>query len=148
MIESFALVDRDEYLSLRSTLWPDCSIEQHFAEMTEHVSNPEKYVQFVARSESAKAIGFVEASVRSDYVNGTDSSPVAFLEGLFVDPHFRRRGIAKQLVAEVISWAESKGFKEMASDALLSNVASHAMHESLGFVETERVVYFRKVLAP
>jgi aminoglycoside 6'-N-acetyltransferase I len=36
--------------------------------------------------------------------------------------------------------------RELASDALLDNNGSHAMHEALGFTETERVVYFRKAL--
>ncbi|EBL5154416.1 GNAT family N-acetyltransferase [Salmonella enterica subsp. enterica serovar Dublin] len=44
------------------------------------------------------AIGFADASIRHDYVNGCDSSPVAFLEGIFVLPSFRQRGVAKQLI--------------------------------------------------
>ncbi len=146
MIEKYNASDMDEYLSLRSSLWPNCSTGQHLDEMNEHLANPAKYAQFIARAESGKAIGFAEASVRSDYVNGTNSSPAAFLEGIFVEPRFRRCGIARKLLAEVTSWAESKGLTELASDALISNIASHAMHESLGFVETERVVYFCKQL--
>lgn len=38
------------------------------------------------------------------------------------------------------------GCREFASDALAHNQLSHAMHRSLGFEETERVVFFRKVL--
>jgi hypothetical protein len=32
------------------------------------------------------------------------------------------------------------------SDTELDNVTSQAVHEALGFVETERVVYYRKLL--
>jgi aminoglycoside 6'-N-acetyltransferase I len=35
---------------------------------------------------------------------------------------------------------------ELASDADIANAVSHATHRALGFQETERVVYFRKVL--
>lgn len=38
------------------------------------------------------------------------------------------------------------GCGELASDAPLENAASHAMHHALGFVETERVVFFKKAL--
>ncbi len=34
-----------------------------------------------------------------------------------------------------------------ASDALLENEASHALHLALGFQETERVIFFRKSLS-
>lgn len=71
---------------------------------------------------------------------------MAFLEGLYVQPASRGQGIARQLVAGVQQLAEEMDCTELASDALLDNQASHAMHEALGFAETERVVYFLKRL--
>lgn len=91
-------------------------------------------------------VGFIEAAVRNDYVNGTSTSPVAFLEGLYVTPECRRRGIARAMVDAVVSWARDRGCRELASDALLDNPGSHAMHRALGFEETERVVCFRREL--
>ena len=46
----------------------------------------------------------------------------------------------------VQQWAKEMDCTELASDALLDNRASHAMHKALGFAETERVVYFLKSL--
>jgi aminoglycoside 6'-N-acetyltransferase I len=79
-------------------------------------------------------------------VNGAQSSPVGFLEGLYVVPRARRNGVARALVAEVGRWARDFGCSELASDAALANAASHAVHRALGFEETERVVFFRKQL--
>ena len=79
--------------------------------------------------------------------NGTDTSPVAFLEGIYVEPRLRRKGIGAALVAAVCAWARRMGCRELASDALLENEGSHAVHRALGFEETERVVFFRKALA-
>ncbi len=87
-------------------------------------------------------MGFVEASKRVDYVNGTSSSPVAFLEGLYVAPESRRKGVARALVDSVVEWASTWGCLELASDSLLNNTTAHAAHCALGFEETERVVYF------
>jgi aminoglycoside 6'-N-acetyltransferase I len=42
----------------------------------------------------------------------------------------------------------SRGYRELGSDALIDNSASHAAHRGWGFAETERVVYFRKSLDP
>jgi len=40
------------------------------------------------------------------------------------------------------------GCAELASDAMLDNTVAQAMHAALDFEETERVVYFRRLLTP
>nr|WP_206434384.1 GNAT family N-acetyltransferase [Iodobacter ciconiae] len=80
--------------------------------------------------QSGRALGFIELAARGDYVNGTESSPVAFLEGIYVEPSARRRGIAGKLVAAAEQWAKEYGCKEFASDAAIDNIQSHAMHKS------------------
>ena len=60
----------------------------------------------------------------------------------------RRQGVSRALVAAVAAWGEARELTEFASDAELDNVASHALHAALGFAETERVVCFRRLLAP
>lgn len=134
------------WLQLRMALWPADRAE-HLQEMQELCAQPDRYAQFVAYSSLGEPQGLVEVALRSDYVNGTDSSPVGFLEGLYVAPGFRRQGIAATLVNTAQRWVKQQGCTEMASDALLDNTSSHAMHRALGFEETERVVYFRKPLS-
>jgi aminoglycoside 6'-N-acetyltransferase I len=46
----------------------------------------------------------------------------------------------------VEAWARERGFRELASDALLENTVSHAAHAALGFEEVERAVKYRKPL--
>lgn len=87
-----------------------------------------------------------EAGLRP-YADGCDASPVAFLEGWFVDPDLRSRGYGRALVGAVEAWAAQRGLRELASDALLSNLTAQAAHTQLGFVEVERAVRYRKVLA-
>jgi aminoglycoside 6'-N-acetyltransferase I len=60
-------------------------------------------------------IGFAEASLRHDYVNGCETSPVAFLEGIYVTPANRRQGVAKALCAAVEEWARNQGCVEIAA---------------------------------
>lgn len=134
------------WLQLRMALWPaDRAV--HLQEMQELCAQPGRYAQFVAYSSLGEPQGLVEVALRSDYVNGTDSSPVGFLEGLYVDPAFRKQGVAALLVKTAEQWVREQGCTEMASDALLDNTTSHAMHRALGFEETERVVYFRKLFS-
>ena len=132
------------WLELRLALWP-APRNEHLGEMTLMAANPLRFAAFVAYADSA-AVGLAEAAIRTDYVNGAQSSPVGFLEGLYVVPHARRKGVARALVLEVSRWADASGCEELASDAALVNSASHAVHRALGFDETERVVFFRKRL--
>ena len=135
-----------DWLKLRAALWPDAAADEHLEEMASLLAEPEKFIQFIARDAESQALGFIEASIRNDYVNGTDTSPVAFLEGIFVKPNARRSGVARALVHAVKAWAKSKGCAEFASDAPIRNRTSHAVHRHLGFTETERVVYFNMLL--
>ncbi|SSW66188.1 GNAT family N-acetyltransferase [Achromobacter agilis] len=92
------------WLRLRMALWPDASAAEHQEEMDDLLALPDRYAQFMARSGSGQPIGLAEASIRVDYVNGTNASPVAFLEGLYVVPEARQQGAARTLLAAVREW--------------------------------------------
>ncbi|WP_025131151.1 aminoglycoside 6'-N-acetyltransferase [Pseudomonas sp. PH1b] len=134
------------WLQLRQALWPDCPPDEHQAEIRQMLAEPQRYGCWLAHAENGEAVGLAEAALRHDYVNGTDSSPVVFLEGIFVLPGYRRQGIAQHLIEQVASWGQQHGCVEMASDTSLDNLVSQSLHQALGFVETERVVYFKKRL--
>jgi aminoglycoside 6'-N-acetyltransferase I len=138
--------DDRAWLDLRVALWPDGSPAEHLASMAEVLARGQ-YVR-LAHTSAGEAVGFVEAAKRSDWVNGATSSPVAFLEGLYVAPGARRRGVARLLVDSVVVWALEQGLTELASDSLIDNVGAHAAHRRLGFEETERVVCFLRPLKP
>ncbi|QRY79223.1 GNAT family N-acetyltransferase [Pseudomonas sp. PDNC002] len=136
--------DLADWIDLRLQLWPGDHADEFREEARDILAQPERFCAWLARDEKRRAIGLAEASVRHDYVNGTEGSPVLFLEGLYVTEAARRQGVARALVQVVQAWGRARGCVEFASDAALDNTASHALHRALGFVETERVVYFRK----
>lgn len=135
-----------EWVALRRALWPHATEREHRLEAEALLARTGDAVAFLARTAADAAVGFAEATLRRDYVNGCTTSPVAFLEGLYVRPDWRRRGIARLLVGAVRGWALDLGCSELASDADLRSLASRRMHAALGFEETERVVFFRMSL--
>lgn len=44
-------------------------------------------------------VAFAQCQLRHDYVEGTHSLPVRYLEGIFVTEEYRRRGYAAELLA-------------------------------------------------
>ncbi len=133
------------WAALRASLWTDVSDAVHRTEMAAIVDRPERYAAFLIDI-GGRTVAFAEASLRAEYVNGTSSSPVVFLEGLSVAPDVWRRGHARRLVDAVAEWGRGLGCRELASDAHVDNTAGILAHRAVGFEETERVVYFRKVL--
>ena len=142
--------DAARWVALRSALWPEGSPDEHAAEVAAFFGGPARpgllpEAVFVAEETGggSRLIGFAEISRRA-YAEGCDSSPVAYLEGWYVAPERRRRGIGRALVARAEAWARSVGCTEFASDALADNLVSAEAHRALGFDEVEVVRCFRK----
>lgn len=135
--------DLEDWVWLRSQLFPDLSEAEQRAELETFLSLQE-YHGWIARADG-RAVGFAEASIRP-YANGCESQPVPFLEGVYVEPAQRQRGIGGHLVAAIVAWARGQGYSELGSDVDIANLISQAAHRSWGFEERETVVYYRRRL--
>ena len=125
-------------------LFPEYTVEDLARGMREFDDRPDSEV-FLAEREDGSIAGFVEAGSRP-YADGCDTSPVGYIEAWYVDPDVRRSGYGRALLRAAEDWARSQGYVEMASDALLDNLISHAAHQRSGYEEVGRVVQFRKPL--
>ena len=101
---------------------------------------------FLAERPDGSIAGFVEVGTRP-YADGCDTSPVGYIEAWYVDPDARRSGHGRALLTAAESWARRLGCTEMASDAQLDNLVSHAAHLHSGYLEVDRIVQFRKALS-
>jgi aminoglycoside 6'-N-acetyltransferase I len=134
------LLDSSEisrWIELRCALWPETSPEDLA------IVDP-KLIVFVAVENDAIA-GFLELDLRS-YAEGCDSSPVPYVEGWYVVPDHRRRGIGGALMTAAEEWSRAQGYTELGSDTEETNRLSRDAHAALGFDEVETIVVFRKAL--
>ncbi len=139
--------DLPSWTALRAQLWPDTAPEVHHDEAASWLTtSPDQTIALVAISPETGICAFAEAGLRHDHVNGCDTSPVGFLEGIYVSPDKQKTGLGRRLVDAVEAWARARGCRELASDADLDNHDSIAFHGTTGFEETARVVCFRKQL--
>ena len=104
----------------------------------------DKNVCLIVKEEKNQIVGFAQVGLRVDYVEGCETSPVGYLEGIFVMPPYRNKGYAKELIKYAESWAKEKGCSEFASDCELENLESLAFHLSIGFEEQNRIICFKK----
>ena len=119
-------------------------IEELTQEFYEYISK-ENGTIFLAMIDGC-AVGFAQCGLRRDYVEGTDSSPVGYLEGIFVKEEYRKRGVARDMLEACQKWAKGQGCAEFASDCELDNEDSLKFHIKMGFVEANRIICFTKKL--
>lgn len=136
--------DRDALLLLMLALWPSYTAEE-MADIREDLLALGGTHFFLA-FDGDTACGFAQCSLRHDYVEGTHSSPVGYLEGIYVAPEVREHGVARALVAQCEDWARACGCAEFASDCELPNTQSLAFHLKIGFQEANRIICFTKTL--
>ena len=129
---------------LACRLWPDHTPEEMRGEMAEIMAKPD--AAFFLAFAGETPVGFAQCQLRHDYVEGTDGSPVGYLEGIYVSEGFRKQGIARELLKACESWVREMGCREFASDCELGNTESMKFHLNVGFSEANRIICFVKKL--
>lgn len=142
MIQQMQSADISDIVQMAQVLYREDDVEMLRQEFEEMLTS-EKDEVFVA-NEDKKHIGFIHMALRYEYVEGAASSPVAYMEGIYVNPEFRHQHIARKLALAGEEWAKSKGCSQMASDAEFDNSISHAFHQKIGFKEVNRLVCYIK----
>ena len=142
MIQKAEIKDLSILAELACQLWPDHTVEEMRTEFAETLTKPDAAF-FLAYADET-AVGFAQCQLRHDYVEGTDSSPVGYLEGIYVADGYRQQGFARELLAACESWAKTKGCTEFASDCELENTQSLQFHLNVGFEEANRIICFTK----
>lgn len=130
-------------------LWPDGALAEHRTEAASILAGTPPstlpLVVFVAEADG-NVVGFIEVGLRS-HADGCDARhPVGFIEGWFVEPARRGRGVGRELMQAAEDWARSQGCREMASDTWIDHESSQRAHEALGFEVVDRCLHFRKAL--
>jgi aminoglycoside 6'-N-acetyltransferase I len=143
-MRGMTISDRLAWTRMRRSLWPDEMTQGHAAEI-DAILNGDDAWAFVAETAEGMPVGFAEVSVRKA-ANGCESQPVPFLEGIWLEPQYRRQGIGGRLIGHIENFIKARGFSEIGSDTPIENQGSQNAHKAWGFSETERVVYFRKCL--
>ena len=144
MLRKAEISDARDVAKLAVLLWPDHALSELTEEFEGLLSDPDAAVYLAFRG--GRAVGFAQCQMRSDYVEGTQTSPVGYLEGIYVLPQHRGVGIAGELLAACEDWAREQGGREFASDCELDNADSLRFHLKAGFIEANRIICFTKEL--
>jgi len=131
--------DFDALVVLGQQLWPESSPNDY-----KKVVDAADQAVFMGRDNQGRPQAFVIVALRYDYVEGTTSSPVGYIEGIYVAPEFRTQGVGRELLVAAEDWARAQGCVEVGSDTELENLGSQRFHMQSGFREVNRIVSFVK----
>lgn len=144
MIKKAESSDLEILANLAVLMWRDQSVNGLMEDFSEIMRNGKS--RFFLMYENDVPVGFAQCQLRTDYVEGTSTSPVGYLEGIFVKEGYRHKGYAKELLAACEAWAREMGCHEFASDCEIENVDSFHFHMAMNFMEANRVICFTKTL--
>lgn len=144
MIRKASKNDTITIANLAVLLWNDASVDDLAVEFSELLSKDN--ARIFLKYENDIPVGFAQCQLRSDYVEGTETTPVGYLEGIFILENYRNNGYAKELLNECERWAKAKGCKEFASDCEIDNDNSFKFHMAMNFTEANRIICFTKKL--
>ena len=144
MIRKAEAEDAGKIAGLAVLMWNTGTVQELTREFSDVMEQGKG--QFFLKYDQGIPVGFAQCTLRYDYVEGTDASPVGYLEGIYVQEAYRRRGYAGELLSECEKWAKENGCREFASDCEITNDSSFRFHMAVGFEEANRIICFTKKL--
>ncbi len=92
MIKRAKAEDTEMLAALALQMWTEHNSEEMTEEFRELLKSDE--AACFIKYEDEKSIGFAQCQLRHDYVEGTESSPVGYLEGILIADGYRKKGYA------------------------------------------------------
>ena len=144
MVRKAGKDDMDIIANMAVMMWGNNSVDDLKNEFSEILLK--ENAQLFLKCENDVPVGFAQCQLRYDYVEGTETTPVGYLEGIFVKEIYRNKGYAGELLAECEAWAKDNGCREFASDCEIDNTDSFKFHKAMNFSEANRIICFVKRL--
>jgi ribosomal-protein-alanine N-acetyltransferase len=94
------------------------------AQFREELSGVPKTRKYLVALDKQEIVGYGGVAIAGD---------VADIHTLTVIPSYRRKGIATQILAELESWALSKGFKDFMLEMREGNLEAQPLYEKYGY---------------
>jgi GNAT superfamily N-acetyltransferase len=95
-------------------------------------NNGERAIGYLALDD-ATSCGIVRGSTNND------NPYIGWVESMWVDPRFRRRGIGQLLIDAIATWASARGFHKLKLNVTCGNDPAIGFYESVGFSATGNI---------
>lgn len=107
-IRKAASTDKNEWVKMRSQLWPDSS-HLHPEQIDNYFDNCSNDIveALLVENQKAQVVGFIELNIRN-FAEGSTEFKIPYVEGWFVRNESRGHGFGKGLMLAAEQWAQDK----------------------------------------
>ena len=95
---------------------------------------------FIAYNKGGEAMGFV---LNYHSFSSVSLGKIMILNDLFIDPAYRRQGLANELIHRVVREAKNTGAIRVDLNTAQDNFSAQALYEKLGFVKDTEYFSYR-----
>lgn len=136
------------WAGMRQALWEDHTDKKDRRQFQEYLAKRQvgEALSYFAVSDDGNYSGFLDAALRVDHVDGVEHPPVWYVEGIFVLPESRGKGVGRFLCSVLEHHARAQGYVVIASDCELDDYDSEAFHKAIGFKEAIRSIHLTRSL--
>ena len=130
----------NQLTELALALWPNNEkdlIKSDLVYIIGHLNNR----VLLAKSDE-EYIGFIHMSIRSGFVEGADTTPVGYIEGVYVKPDYRRKGVAKELYHAGLEWLKSEKCSQIGADIGINDNMCPDFYIGMGYKEANRIICY------
>ena len=136
-----AFKNKQSWKRMRQALYHELDDDFQKDEMALIANDSEKRESFIV-FDRGHEIGLLEMSLRN-FVDGCLTSPVAYIEGIFINKTYTGQGYGRKILNEAKAWGMARGCTEIASDSELDNLDAQKFHIAMGFQVTYRIVQYK-----
>lgn len=90
----------------------------------------ERSIIFIAHDDLGRPGGFIQFYLR---ISSLSMAPYIYIADLFVDPAFRRQGIARKLMQKAAEYGRAVGARSVQLETAHTNKEAQGLYESLGY---------------
>jgi ribosomal protein S18 acetylase RimI-like enzyme len=122
------------YGELSSESTPD-EINQYRQNLCQYIKTKKKNVVHLARIEKPirEPAGFIWSAERDGHEPWVFNPQPAWIYNLWVEPAFRRRGLASNLLHAAINWAKQESFQRIGLHVFGHNLSAIQLYQKMGF---------------
>lgn len=133
VILKLKLESKEEEKKINPSLKPIQDVKKHYGEYLHNDLSSEWRAVFVAEENNTMlglAIGKIYRTLK---VAGYERS--GYISNVYIKKEFRRKGIALELVKEVIKWFKQKGATNITLELYKNNSAATSLYHKMGFTD-------------
>ena len=105
--------------------------EQHYEKWLTRLLHKERSVFLVAEEEE-KLVAFLAATVEPE-ISIYSLQEFAFIHDIWVEPEYRKKGIAQQIIKLTVERFQEMGIKQIRLDTVAANESARQLFKSYGF---------------